>query len=104
MSSKGSQAAYWVGMIVSICAALTGVADTFPKPYDRILGLLGVIGTAASAYRIQSQRDEWSEDERHRHRRRRRVLPMPEPLPPPPPPPPPPPGRDPGDAVFPGDD
>lgn len=53
-----------IGLIASVLAAVAGIAETFPAPWDRVLALLGVIGTAITGYMAQRPREAWSEEKR----------------------------------------
>ena len=56
--------AWVIGLVASVLAALAGIAETFPAPWDRVLALLGVIGTAVTGYMAQRPREAWSDDKR----------------------------------------
>ena len=56
--------AWIIGLIASVFTAVAGVANTFPDPYNRIMALMGVIGTAISGYMAQPRRRAWGDDER----------------------------------------
>ena len=59
---------FLLGMIASIAAAVAGQAKDFPHPWDKILGLGGIAGTAITAYLAQHPRLEWTEEKRQDHR------------------------------------
>lgn len=39
-------AKYWIGMAASVLVALAGQADATPEPWNHLLSIGGVIGTA----------------------------------------------------------
>ena len=61
---------FWVGMFASIFAAVASLAPQVDPPYDKILMLAGLVGTAINGVLIQRGRDEWDFERRETERDR----------------------------------
>lgn len=53
-----------LGMFASIAVAIAAQAKDFPPPWDKILSLGGLAGTAVSGFLAQRPRDEWTPEKR----------------------------------------
>ncbi len=61
---------FWVGMVASILVAVASMAPQIDPPYDKILMLAGLVGTAINGVLIQRGRDEWDYQRREAERDR----------------------------------
>jgi hypothetical protein len=60
--------AFVLGMFASIAIAIAGDAKNCDPPWDRILSLGGLAGTAITGYLAQPKRQLWTEDRRQDQR------------------------------------
>lgn len=44
---------YWLGLFASVATAVAGQSHLVPEPYQHWVSLLGIIGTAVTAYLIK---------------------------------------------------
>ena len=61
---------FWIGMVASILVAVAGMAPQIDPPYDKILTLAGLVGTAINGVLIQRGREEWDYERREAERDR----------------------------------
>jgi hypothetical protein len=61
-------ALFLLGMVASIAVAIAGDAKNADPPWDRILSLSGLAGTAITGYLAQKPRREWTDERRQEHR------------------------------------
>jgi hypothetical protein len=54
--SPERQARWWIGLIASVCMAVTGQADALPHPWHHILSVIGIALTAVSGYMLERRR------------------------------------------------
>jgi hypothetical protein len=59
---------FLLGMCASIAVAIAPNAKEFDHPWDHILSLGGLAGTAITGYLSQKPRREWSDERRQEHR------------------------------------
>jgi hypothetical protein len=57
-------ALFLLGLFASIGVAVAGGAKDLPSPWDKILSLGGLAGTAITGYLAQRPRDEWTPERR----------------------------------------
>ena len=47
-----ANAMWWVGLVAAICVSVAGQTDSLPHVLKHVLSLIGIVGTAISAYMI----------------------------------------------------
>jgi len=47
-----ANAMWWVGLVAAICVSVAGQTDSLPHVLRHVLSLIGIVGTAISAYMI----------------------------------------------------
>ncbi len=57
-------ALFLLGLFASIGVAVAGGAKDLPPPWDKILSLGGLAGTAITGYLAQKPREEWTAEKR----------------------------------------
>jgi len=57
-----------LGMFGSICVGVAGAAKDLGHPWDHVLVLAGLAGTAINGFLAQRPREEWTEEKREEKR------------------------------------
>ena len=47
-----ANAMWWVGLVAAICVSVAGQTDSLPHVLKHVLSLIGIVGTAISAYML----------------------------------------------------